>query len=242
MPELIARLQALEAEICYLDPPPDGRPEFTYLAGRVPVLLSAPHGAAHTRNGRLKNPDEFTAGFARLVAERTGAHVLYTHHRSPTDPNFYRHAPYKTCLSRLARTVEIQFVFDIHGASPRRNFGIALGTMYGRACSPGLRNLIIRTLAAYGFKAAGPNLHRLDRLDVDDAFPGGVRQHTVTRFVSQNLNIPAAQIELNAYLRTFQPAPDARGRAFTGDWQRIHRTVDAFVALVGVIAAAPAAV
>ncbi|RME72411.1 MAG: hypothetical protein D6784_13585 [Chloroflexi bacterium] len=229
---IIARLHELEADIYYREPAPYDLPEYTYLPGRLPVLLSAPHGAAHIRNGKLKLPDEYTASFARLVAERTGAPVLYTHHKSDTDPNYDRESPYKAYLAQIIRTASIRFVIDIHGASPRRHFGIALGTMHGRSCPPHLRQLIIDTLCQFGFATGGDNLHRLDRLDIDNIFPGGEKQHTVTSFVSQTLKIPAAQFELNAYLRTYQPFPAPDGWAFTGDPPRIQRTVNAFVALV----------
>ena len=238
MPELMGRLQALETEIRYHDPPPAGMPEFTHISGQLPILLSAPHGAAHTRNGQVKGEDEYTSSFARVVAERTGAHVLYTHHKSNTDPNFDQHTPYKAFLKRLIGTAGIKFVLDIHGAAPCRDFGIALGTMHGRTCRPYQRQLIIETLAAYGFKTTGADLHRLDRLDVDDTFPGGEKQHTITQYVSQHLNIAAAQFELNAYLRTLTPYPNGRGRPFEADRVRVRRAIDAFVALVLTLAAA----
>jgi hypothetical protein len=109
--------------------------------------------------------------------------------------------------------------------------------MHGRTCSPRQRQLIIQTLAAHGFLPDSPHLHRLDRLDLDETFPGGEKQHTITHYVSQNLNIPAAQFELNAYLRTFKPAGEGYVRPFKGDRQRLHRALEAFVELVRVLAA-----
>jgi hypothetical protein len=235
VPELIRRLQTLETAIYHREPPPDGEPEFTYLRGHLPVLLSAPHGAAHTRNGQLKGSDQYSASFARLVAERTGAHVLYTHHKSNTDPNYHPNAPYKAYLKRLVETSDIRFVMDIHGAGPRRNFGIALGTIHGQTCSARQRLLIVQTLATHGFQTDNPTSHRLDRLDLDETFPGGEKQHTITRYVSQTLHISAAQFELNAHLRTFRPAQDGH-EPFNGDRQRLHRAIDAFVDLVRVLA------
>lgn len=236
MQQTITRLQILETEIFYQDPPPQGQPEFSYLPGYLPVLLSAPHGAAHTRNGRLKVADEYTAGFARLVAERTGAHVLYVHHQSNTDPNFDRDAPYKIHLKKIIEALPIRFVMDIHGASPRRDFGIALGTMHGRTCAAHQREQIVNILADYGF-VDSHEADRLDRLDVDNIFPGGEKQHTVTHYVSQTLKIPAAQFELNAYLRTYQPVSNPHRLSFKGDPSRIFRAINAFVALVNVLAA-----
>jgi hypothetical protein len=233
--QTITRLQTLETEIFYRDPPPAGQTEFTYLPGSLPVLLSAPHGAAHIRNGRLKVADEYTASFARLVAEKTGAHVLYAHHKSNTDPNYDRHAPYKICLKKIIEMTPIRFVMDIHGASPRRDFGIALGTMHGRTCRPHQRQQIMHILAEYGF-VNNQQVDMLDRLDLDNIFPGGEKQHTVTHYVSQTLKIPAAQFELNAYLRTYQPMSNQRKMSFKGDPPRIYRAINAFIALVNILA------
>ncbi len=241
MSALIRRLLALETEIDYRQLPPEGEPEFIYIAGRLPVLLSAPHGAAHTRNGKIKNADEYTASLARLVAEQAGAHVLYAHHQSNTDPNYDRHAPYKVYLRRLIKAANIRFVLDIHGAAPYRDFGIALGTMHGRTCSPRQRNLIIQTLGGYGFQQEGPNLHRLDHLDLDETFPGGEKQHTITHYVSQGLNVPAVQFELNAYLRNPKILAAIKAEPCQDHQQRLARSVQALVALVRAITTMTAA-
>jgi hypothetical protein len=75
----------------------------------------------------------------------------------------------------------------------------------------------------------------LSRLDVDDTFTavGIENQETITRFVSQELHIPAAQLELNAYLRVVRRHPDASERnPFHGDLAGIERTVAMLVTLV----------
>ncbi len=101
---VLERLVALEEDVTYREPPADGGPPFRYQSGRLPILLSAPHGAAHRRDGRLKREDEYTAAFARLVAERAGAHVLYAFAQSESDPNYDRESPYKAALAELATT------------------------------------------------------------------------------------------------------------------------------------------
>ncbi len=103
MAEVMQRLVELEADVRYQELPSDGEPEFRYEPGQIPVLLSAPHGAVHTRLGQLKKEDEYTAGMARLVAELTGAHGLYARRRSTADPNWDTDIPYKKRLSRLSR-------------------------------------------------------------------------------------------------------------------------------------------
>ena len=98
---LLERLVELERDVRYQDPPEDGEAQVGLVRGEIPVLLSAPHAAVHTRRGRAKEEEEFTAAMARLVAELTGAHALYARRRSPTDPNWYPDVPYKRLLARL---------------------------------------------------------------------------------------------------------------------------------------------
>ena len=231
MHDLIARLVELEAEIEYKNPPPPGQPDFIHIQGLIPVLISAPHGAAHTRNGRIKDEDEYTAGMARLVAERTGAHVLYAWRKSATDPNYAPGAPYKLALAKIVRGERIRFVLDLHGCSPRRPFGIALGSMRGQSC-PAHFTVILAALDGHGFSPAGSGLLRLD---VDRTFPGGGGDHqeTITRYCVHSLGVSALQIELNALLRAPSRLPDRPVKTPFDEEQRlILRTVAALESVV----------
>jgi hypothetical protein len=96
---IISRLMELETDIRYQEYATE--PEYRYSAGTRPILISAPHGAAHTRNGNSKDEDEFMAGMARLLGERTSAHVLYSRRISATDPNTDPIAPYKKYLHEI---------------------------------------------------------------------------------------------------------------------------------------------
>lgn len=220
---ILERLRELEEAIAYDRPPPDGLPPFAYTPGHLPILLSAPHGAAHQRDGRLKEEDEYTAAFARLTAAETGAHVLYAYARSDSDPNWDRDSLYKHVLGALVEARQIRFVLDIHGMSNRHKFGIALGTMHGRSC-PRLEPLIIETLARQAFRRATVRETRefpalqWDHFVVNHhRFTGGVSSHTVTRFAVEELQVEAAQIELCASLRIVRRRnngkwpPDFRG-------------------------------
>lgn len=231
----LERLVELESEIEYKTPPATGEAEFVYTAGQRPVLLSAPHGAAHTRNGRLKEEDDYTAGIARLVAEITGAHVIYSWRKSATDPNYVAEVPYKQALRAIAARQRIGFVLDIHGCAAYRDFGIGLGTMRGQSC-PDHYRLILRTFSRAGYHPGGP---WLSRLDVDRTFTAGdgQRQETITRFAAQQLRLPTAQIELNAYLRVVRRFPDASDREpFQGDPQHILHAIRALCRLVQALA------
>src|SRR5512141_2255050 len=110
MSRTLDRLVRLESEIKYQLWPNQGELEYCYTSGTLPILISAPHGAIHTRNGKFKDEDEYTAAFARLVAEMSGAHVLYAQRKSGTDPNWYPDAPYKLRLKQIVETARIAFV------------------------------------------------------------------------------------------------------------------------------------
>lgn len=240
MPELLTYLVELEADVRYQELPQDGASRLGHLPGTTPVLLSAPHGAVHTRRGETKEEEEFTAALACLVARRTGAHALYARRRSPTDPNWYPDVPYKRRMRHIVERSGVGFVFDIHGVAPERPFGVALGTMEGRSCLQ-QRGEIIQGLEAGGFRrdAAFP-----DRLDVDETFTarGLDGQETITCFASQQLGVPAAQIELHPLLRVVERREDATlPMPFHGDPERIKRIVDVLVLLVESLAAPPAA-
>lgn len=230
---LLARLIALEQNVHYQEPPSPGEPAFRHAAGRLPVLLSAPHGAVHKRHGQPKDEDEFTAGMARLLAERTEAHVLYVRRRLDGDPNADGGAGYKETLAQVVRQGQIGFVLDLHGSHQRHPFGLALGTIHGQSCPPAALQAILAALAQHGFhpQAADPFL----RLDVDTTFPGkgSSTRETVTRFLN-GLGVPAVQVEVNALLRIAERKPDAsaRDKTYRGDPQRIYQAVQALEAVV----------
>ena len=229
--ELLDRLLDLEKDVLYREPALDATSRIGRVSGSVPVLLSAPHGAIHTRGGQLKEEEEFTAALACYVAHVTDANALYARRQSPTDPNFYREVPYKGQLSAIADEVPLRFVLDLHGMAPDRPVGLALGTMEGESC-PDHRGRILEYLRAQGFRSDAPFP---DRLDVDQTFTaiGVGEQETITSFVSQRLGVPAAQVELHPLLRVVERREDASlPRPFCGDPNRISRVVQALVHMV----------
>ncbi|MEN4010800.1 MAG: hypothetical protein AB1453_07015 [Chloroflexota bacterium] len=231
MMDWLAQLAALEAQVEYKTPPLNGQREFRYQVGRIPVLISAPHGAAHTRNGRLKEEDDFTAGLARLCGKMSGAHVLFAWRKSDTDPNYYPDVPYKQALREIVRRCGITFVLDVHGCAAYRDFGIALGTLHGASLPVERRRQILMILRRFGFRPGGGWLSRVD-LDVTFSAGNGSRQETITRFVSQRLGVAAAQIELNSHLRVARRLPQASEREpFEGDPRLVERSIHLLAAL-----------
>jgi hypothetical protein len=208
-------------------------------------LLSAPHGAAHQRDGRYKQEDEYTAALARLVAAESGAHVLYAYARSESDPNWDRDAPYKRYLRSLVVEHGIGFVLDIHGMSNLHRIGIAVGTIGGTSC-PAYETVILETLKAQAFVETTAEAARAyERLHWDHfvlnhhRFTGGLANHTITRFVAQELQLPAVQIELCGSLRIVRPHDNSQKRqAFRGDPVGISRVVAALQTVVFHVSAA----
>ena len=216
----------LESDVQYQEYASIDSPEFLHVTGTLPVLISAPHGAVHTRNGD-KEEDEYTAGIARLIGSRTGAHVIYARRKSRTDPNAAFTAPYKQALQQIVHESGIRFVLDLHGANKDRGFGIAVGTMHGKSCSEQEKLIIVRTFEKYGISDAGGNL---SRLDIDRLLPGegSDTREPIVKFCYRN-SIHAAQIEINAWLRIPKRRADASApdKDFEGDHRLIKNSIEA---------------
>ena len=230
--EMMAELRELETAVSPIQPPPTNEPSFTHIHGTVPILLSAPHSTAHCRNGRLKKEEGFTAAIVRYVAARTGAHAFYSHYQSDRDPNWHKEDPYKQTLEFTLSQHQIQFVLDIHGMSNRHKIGLALGTINGRSCPSRYEEQIIHTLSSNGFSqitaARARQLPELEwqRFSVNHPrFTGGVTSHTVTRFVSQKVGIPAAQLEICTRLRVVPPTYQRYERLLGGVATAVHTLV-----------------
>jgi hypothetical protein len=235
----IAALVALESEVQYRAAPAAGEAGFRVQAGTTHVLVSAPHGAAHTRMGKIKEEDEYTAALARLTGRESGAFVLYTYRLSPDDANWDRDAPFKQALREVVATYGIRFILDLHGCAGSRPFGLALGTLSGRSC-PGVREILLACLAEHGFHEEAPN--PLDRLDIDRTFraEGNSGAETITRFAWEELHVAAAQLEIHPALRIARRIAGATSdRTFEGDPRGIGRTLQALTAIVRRVEAAP---
>lgn len=229
--DLMTHLEALEKDIRYREPAQPGEDEFRYIPGNRPVLVSAPHGAAHIRNGRLKEEDEYTGAIARYLGSVTGCHALYLRRQALNDSNYDKDTSYKQFLKSTIKQAGIRFVLDLHGASDHHAFGMALGTMNGRSC-PEQFPMILSVLNEHGFME---DKYGSNGLDIDKSFTasGGQRQETITRFVNETLGIPAVQIELASHVRVVQVTlENAQMKVYRGDPLMIEKTVTALIELV----------
>ncbi|MAU00300.1 MAG: hypothetical protein CL608_24430 [Anaerolineaceae bacterium] len=235
------RLQELETAVSYTTLAPDGEPSFTYRPGELPILISAPHATAHLRRQRIKGEEEFTGALAQFLAETTGIHALYSHYRSTGDPNWDHDSPYKNRLQEIVRRNDIRFVLDLHGMSNRYKFGLALGTMNGRSC-PEHEPLILQTVANRFRPISQQTARTFSALHWDhfvlnhSRFTGGLANHTITRFASQQLGVPALQIELCASARVVERRPFGKqAKPFYGHPPAIEQTVNLLQALVNAV-------
>lgn len=230
---LLERLIALEADVRYQEYASREEPEFLYVAGNIPILVSAPHGAAHTRKGKYKGEDEYTSAFARLVGEETGAHCIYARRRSRTDPNVAKDAPYKDLVREICEQNDMKFVLDLHGMWPHHESSIELGTRNGKSC-PNHKGLILRSLDASGFAIDSEEKISRLRVDVQYRGNGSSAREPMIKFVSERLSIPAAQFEINAHNRIVVRRDDSadRDKEFLGDPDAIEKTVQAFIKMV----------
>ena len=218
-----------------LPTPPDQSPYHLH-KGSIPVLLSASHSTYHMRNGKWKFSEAFSAGFAQLVAEQTGAFAFYPRFAQADDPNFSAESPYKDALKQIIQQHNIRFVLDIHGCLNRHGIGLALGTINGRSC-PMVEPTLNAVLIEQGWQRLQPvevaqlnKLHPYHFVINLPKFAGGVRQHTVTRFVSETLGVEAAQLEICSTMRV--PIERWKNNQFEGDKQGIARTLQMLVVAI----------
>jgi hypothetical protein len=173
---------------------------FEIIEGEIPVLLSAPHGAKHYRNGSFKEEDEYTASLAIKLGEMTGAYVIFVKNRTREDPNFDVRARYKDGIKKLAAEKGMRFVADLHGADHNRNYKVNVGIMdddLTKCSCPTLKPVIEK--AFKGFQEP------LFNLDCYTASSLG----TVTYFVKNTCKIEAAQFEINGKYRIIERKPDS---------------------------------
>jgi hypothetical protein len=174
---------------------------FEVINGRIPVLISAPHGAKHYRNGSFKEEDEYTSSLAIKIGEVTGAYVIFTKNKTREDPNNAISTKYKDTMKKLIDEKEIRFVADLHGADKGKDYKVNVGIMddkdMKRCSCPRFKPIIEECFM--GFQ------HRLFNLDIYTAsLPG-----TVTYFARKICGIEAAQFEINAKCRIIERKPDS---------------------------------
>jgi hypothetical protein len=187
-------------EFSKIDYNKEGEDYFEVLEGRIPVLLSAAHGAKHYRNGSFKEEDEYTASLAIKLGEITGAYVIFVKNRTREDPNYDIRARYKDNIKKLVTEEGMRFVADLHGANHNRNYKVNVGIIdddLTKCSCPTLKPVI-----EDAFKGFQQPLFNLDCYTASSL-------GTVTYFAKNTCKIEAAQFEINGRYRIIERKPDS---------------------------------
>jgi hypothetical protein len=181
---------------------------FGIIEGSIPVLLSAPHGARHLRDGKWKGEDEYTSSLAIQLGALTGASVIFVKNKTEEDSNYLPSTRYKDAIRQLVAEWGIKFLADIHGTDIARDYKISIGIIddenMTRCSCPQYKPVIEEAVRAFQYP-----LFNLD------AFTAGSPE-TVTSFARHVCGIEAAQFEINARYRIVERKPDST-RAMHGD-------------------------
>jgi hypothetical protein len=208
--------EAIALELTLFDQDRCSRPDarsrtYRVLAGRVPVVLSAPHSVRQPRpcagvDGALHRSEPYTGPLAIQLHRATGAWAIYATRTAHRDPNHMPFSTYKRHgLQALVDRAAPRLILDLHGARTGR-FAVAIGT------SPALRagrgQAVIDLLATW---LAGA----LDGAVVVDppAFQANGRG-TVTAHCWAALGVPAVQLEIGRTYRRPRQNPRAYATLF----------------------------
>lgn len=180
-----------------------GKEKFSFLNGNIPILLSAPHAVNHFRNGSVKYADKMTGGLVKFLQNETGCHIVCSTKYSESDPNFDLESEYKNQLAEYIFNHDIKLVIDLHGSSKEKPYAVELGTVPNSDCENySLKgNDFVETLIKYAFEYEFKNKNfERDRITKNTIFDAG-HQDTVTKFVAENTNAAAVQLEINSIFR-----------------------------------------
>jgi len=181
--------------------PEDNFSSFIHIKGDKPILVVSSHATAHKREGKLKAPEFYTGAISVILNSISGVHSLYTIYASEFDSNYCESTELKEYIREVVRRYNIKFVLDIHGTGSYRKFDIYPGIGKTDKFLNGNKSLTTELE-----KILNENNIKLGGTDVFPAY----RQHTVSRFVNSELEIPAMQIEINKKYRN----PESNGYLF----------------------------
>ncbi|HXX33466.1 MAG TPA: hypothetical protein VEM15_03230, partial [Thermodesulfobacteriota bacterium] len=102
---------------------------YGFIQGKIPILISAPHGAPHYRRRwhRWRGEDEYTSSIAIELGKLTGAYVIYVKNKTREDPNSDQRSKYKMAVAKVVKEYGIKFLLDLHGSDEERPYKIDVG-------------------------------------------------------------------------------------------------------------------
>lgn len=176
-------------------------PEFEFVEGAVPALISAPHAVTHMRRGDIKPSEDFTGAIALAVAQASDCHALVATRTALGDPNWdpLEECAYKQALCSYVREKRIACVLDVHGMIAASEALVAIGSADGKTVEAhvGLdkqvADLLCQRLAFWSERYGKPIVLN-GRL-------GARSENTIAQTVARECGIPALQIEIATQMR-----------------------------------------
>ncbi|MCY4262262.1 MAG: gamma-glutamylcyclotransferase [Candidatus Dadabacteria bacterium] len=176
----------------YRMPPEESGEENIFLEGSLPVLITCPHSTAHTRMGKLKRHEFYTAALGATAHMALGCHCLYSNREQESDPNYYDDCGFKNILGEILSRMKIGLVIDIHGTGNQRPEDLFPGVgTEGEflLSSTDILSKFYLCAKRYGISAGSAEI-----------FPATM-QMTVAKFAAKRFSVPAIQIEISDRLR-----------------------------------------
>lgn len=161
---------------------------FEYEQGDITdILISAPHAANQTREGKIKYSERFTGVIAKILHKYYGYSIIYKTKNCGDDANYDEESPYKDFLFKKCKEFKPLIVLDLHGLSKNRAAQINIGTNFGNSV---FQDNEIITCLINCFKK-----FKIMNIVIDHPFSAGAR--TITGSVSEKVGTKAIQIEMN---------------------------------------------
>lgn len=170
---------------------------YVYSKGSIAILISAPHGVNHIREGKVKYADMYTGAIIKLMHELTGCHAIYKINKHGSDPNYdsyERDDDYKKTIVDIIEKNNIKLFIDLHGCARERCMDLDIGTNFGKSLN-GFDDLpeIIKTI-----------FRNNDILNIthNKIFTAN-SANNISRNAAERTGIASIQLEINRVYRDF---------------------------------------
>ena len=169
---------------------------FEVIEGQVPIIISAPHCVQQLRNGKIKSSEGETGAIVQYLAEKIQCYAIYKTYNNNDDANYdIENNPYKEEIMKIVKQKGIKLLLDLHGANYTHDFDIDIGTGEGK-------NLIKNTYLVEDLKKCFIQ-NGIKKVVIDQEFKA-TSEHTISRSISEKMQIPCIQIEINGKYRHIQ--------------------------------------
>ena len=156
--------------------------------GHKKIFISAPHNVDHFREGAIKTAEPETGLLALFLHNKLGCPCIINTDIGQGDPNYDEVSDYRSVLMKSVKKNKISLLLDVHQMAPERPDDVCIGTGHGQNIQ---NRFELVDILETSFRKQG-----LDSLSLDDPFPATF-EHTVSRTVSRECEIPAIQLEFN---------------------------------------------